>query len=166
MKIKGIIDEDFINYKKPSMVIMCSTCSFKCDKECGEQVCQNSALATSPDIQIDNFSIVDRYLKNPITKTIVFSGLEPFDSFEDMYSIVYALRQRNCTDDVVIYTGYDRDEISTMKRADGFFYIDSLILLRPIIVKYGRYKPNQKMKYDEVLGVNLASDNQYAVRYE
>ena len=166
MLTKGIIDEDFINYKKPSMVIMCSTCSFKCDKECGEQVCQNSALATAPDIQIDNFSIVDRYLKNPITKAIVFSGLEPFDSFEDMYSIVYALRQRNCTDDVVIYTGYDRDEISTMKRADGFFYIDSLILLRPIIVKYGRYKPNQKMKYDEVLGVNLASDNQYAVRYE
>lgn len=166
MLIKGIIDEDFINYKKPSMVIMCPTCSFKCDKECGEQVCQNSALATSPDIQIDNFSIVDRYLKNPITKAIVFSGLEPFDSFEDMYSIVYALRQRNCTDDIVIYTGYDRDEISTMKRADGFFYIDSLILLRPIIVKYGRYKPNQKMKYDEVLGVNLASDNQYAVRYE
>ena len=166
MIIKGIIDEDFINYKKPSMVIMCPTCSFKCDKECGEQVCQNSALATSPDIQIDNFSIVDRYLKNPITKAIVFSGLEPFDSFEDMYSIVYALRQRNCTDDVVIYTGYDRDEISTMKRADGFFYIDSLILLRPIIVKYGRYKPNQKMKYDEVLGVNLASDNQYAIRYE
>ena len=166
MLTKGIIDEDFINYKKPSMVIMCPTCSFKCDKECGEQVCQNSALATSPDIQIDNFSIVDRYLKNPITKAIVFSGLEPFDSFEDMYSIVYALRQRNCTDDVVIYTGYDRDEISTMKRADGFFYIDSLILLRPIIVKYGRYKPNQKMKYDEVLGVNLASDNQYAVKYE
>ena len=166
MLTKGIIDEDFINYKKPSMVIMCSTCSFKCDKECGEQVCQNSALATAPDIQIDNFSIVDRYLKNPITKAIVFSGLEPFDSFEDMYSIIYALRQQNCTDDVVIYTGYDRDEISTMKRADGFFYIDSLILLRPIIVKYGRYKPNQKMKYDEVLGVNLASDNQYAVRYE
>ena len=166
MIIKGIIDEDFINYKKPSMIIMCPTCSFKCDKECGEQVCQNSALATSPDIQIDNFSIVDRYLKNPITKAIVFSGLEPFDSFEDMYSIVYALRQRNCTDDVVIYTGYDRDEISTMKRADGFFYIDSLILLRPIIVKYGRYKPNQKMKYDKILGVNLASDNQYAIRYE
>ena len=140
MLTKGIIDEDFINYKKPSMVIMCPTCSFKCDKECGEQVCQNSALATSPDIQIDNFSIVDRYLKNPITKAIVFSGLEPFDSFEDMHSIIYALRQQNCTDDVVIYTGYDRDEISTMKRADGFFYIDSLILLRPIIVKYGRYK--------------------------
>ena len=166
MKIKGIIDEDFINYKKPSMVIMCPSCTFKCDKENGAQVCQNSTLATAPDIQVENYDILERYLKNPITKAIVFSGLEPFDSFEEIYSLIYSLRQRNCTDDVVIYTGYDRDEISTMKRADGFFYIDSLILLRPIIVKYGRYKPNQKMKYDKVLGVNLASDNQFAIRYE
>lgn len=165
MLTKGIIDEDFINYKKPSMVIMCPTCSFKCDKECGEQVCQNSALATSPDIQIDNFSIVDRYLKNPITKAIVFSGLEPFDSFEDMYSIIYALRQQNCTDDVVIYTGYNLNEISAMKRADGFRRIDSLTLLSPLVVKYGRYKPNREIRYDEILGVNLASDNQFAIRY-
>ena len=165
MLTKGIIDEDFINYKKPSMVIMCPTCSFKCDKECGEQVCQNSALATSPDIQIDNFSIVDRYLKNPITKAIVFSGLEPFDSFEDMYSIIYALRQRNCTDDVVIYTGYNLNEISAMKRTDGVCCIDSLVLLRPLVVKYGRYKPDRKIQYNEILGVNLASDNQFAIRY-
>lgn len=165
MQVKGIIDEDFVNYKKPSMVIMCPTCSFKCDKECGEQVCQNSALATSPDIQIDNFSIVDRYLKNPITKAIVFSGLEPFDSFEDMYSIIYALRQRNCTDDVVIYTGYNLNEISAMKRADGVCCIDSLVLLRPLVVKYGRYKPDREIRYDEILGVNLASDNQFAIRY-
>lgn len=166
MKIKGIIDEDFINYKKPSMVIMCPSCTFKCDKENGAQVCQNSTLAAAPDIEVKNYDIIERYLKNPITKAIVFSGLEPFDSFEEIYSLIYSLRQWNCTDDVVIYTGYDRDEISTMKRADGFFYIDSLILLRPIIVKYGRYKPNQKMKYDKILGVNLASDNQFAIRYE
>ena len=33
-----------------------------------------------------------------------------------------------------------------------------------IIIKFGRYIPNQKPHYDEVLGVNLASDNQYAER--
>jgi hypothetical protein len=33
-----------------------------------------------------------------------------------------------------------------------------------IIIKYGRYIPNQTPHYDEVLGVYLASDNQYAVR--
>ena len=41
MLVKGIIDEDFINYKKPSMYIASSKCSFKCDKECGRAVCQN-----------------------------------------------------------------------------------------------------------------------------
>ena len=44
MIVKGIIDEDFINYKKPSMVIEFPYCSFKCDKECGQPVCQNSSL--------------------------------------------------------------------------------------------------------------------------
>ena len=33
-----------------------------------------------------------------------------------------------------------------------------------IIIKYGRYIPDQEPHYDEVLGVNLASDNQYAER--
>ena len=32
MIIKGLIDEDFINYKKPSMVIEFPYCNFKCDK--------------------------------------------------------------------------------------------------------------------------------------
>ena len=34
-----------------------------------------------------------------------------------------------------------------------------------IIVKYGRYVPNQKPHYDELLGILLASDNQYAKGY-
>ena len=39
MLIKGIIDEDFLNYKKPSMVIAFPHCSFKCEKELGKKVC-------------------------------------------------------------------------------------------------------------------------------
>ena len=41
MILKGLIDEDFVNYKKPAMVLEFPYCSFKCDKECGRQVCQN-----------------------------------------------------------------------------------------------------------------------------
>ncbi len=52
MVIKGIIDEDLINYKKPCMVIEMPFCNFKCDKECGLQVCQNSTLAKSQNINI------------------------------------------------------------------------------------------------------------------
>ena len=31
-----------------------------------------------------------------------------------------------------------------------------------IIIKFGRYIPNQEKHYDDVLGIELASDNQYA----
>lgn len=31
-------------------------------------------------------------------------------------------------------------------------------------LKFGRYIPNQTPHYDSILGVNLASDNQYAER--
>lgn len=161
MIIKNVVDEDFINYKLPSMVIMFPSCTFKCDKECGRQVCQNSALASSASIEIDLASVVDRYMLNPISKAIVFSGLEPFDSFDDLLHLAVAFRLAGCFDDIVIYTGYTEYEI------DRLGYIDMLKpLAAPFVVKYGRFIPDQVTHYDDVLGVNLASDNQYAVRYE
>ena len=89
MLIKGIIDEDFINYKKPCMVIEFPYCSFKCDKECGKQVCQNGALANSPNINIERMNLINRYLKNDITQSIVMQGLEPFDSWDDLISFIF-----------------------------------------------------------------------------
>lgn len=154
MKILGIIDEDFVNYKKPSMVIEFPYCSFKCDKECGRPVCQNSALANEPIIEIDAKKIVERYLQNPITEAIVFQGLEPFDSCEDMYDLIVEIRRRT-NDDIVIYTGYDYREI--------YHYTDKLgHIFQNIIIKYGRYIPDVEPHFDLILGVNLASDNQYA----
>ena len=35
-----------------------------------------------------------------------------------------------------------------------------------VIVKFGRFRPNQEKHYDEVLGVYLISDNQYAKEYQ
>ena len=40
--------------------------------------------------------------------------------------------------------------------------IEDLLKFSNIIIKFGRYIPGQKPHYDEILGVNLASDNQYA----
>lgn len=156
MKIKGLIDEDFVNYKKPCMVIEFPKCSFKCDKECGMQVCQNSALTSTPDITIDIEKIVQRYINNPITKAIVMQGLEPFDSWDDLLICINFLRKET-NDDIVIYTGYTKDEC--------VFWTTFLKgLYDNIVIKYGRYIPNKKSHFDEVLGVNLASDNQYAER--
>lgn len=154
MKIKGIIFEDFINYKKPSMVIEFPYCNFKCDKECGQQVCQNSDLVNSPNEDISIIRIVKTYMENNITNAIVFQGLEPFDSKHDLYQLIKVFREYT-KDDIVIYTGYTEEEldyeIQVLKK-----------LFKNIIIKFGRFIPNQPSYYDETLGVFLASSNQYA----
>lgn len=162
MIVKGIIDEDFVNYKKPSMVIMCPTCSFKCDKECGEQVCQNSALATSPDIEIEIDDLINRYLKNAITHAVVFSGLEPFDDIHNVLHFIDDLRSKyHNHDDVIIYTGYTKEEINE-KFHDEYYMLSFLGTNGSIYIKYGRFIPNKPKRYSNVLGVTLSSDNQYA----
>lgn len=154
MKVKTIIDEDFINYKKASMYIAFPNCSFKC----GKDLCQNSPLAKQECVDIEYESIVKRYMDNPYTNAIVFAGLEPFDDFHDVELLIHHFRNKT-EDDIIIYTGYNKDEceywIGMFKVFWGF---------TNIIIKFGRYIPNQKPHYDEVLGVNLASDNQYAER--
>lgn len=174
MFVKGIIDEDFVNYKKPSMVIEFPKCDFKCDKECGQIICQNRLLVFEPNIEIPYEKIIDRYLENPITEALVFQGLEPFDSLKDLLDIIFALRGGvGCKDDIVIYTGYTKEEVElfTYDKAypilkDTSKIIPMLKQVGNIIIKYGRYIPNQTPHYDEVLGVYLASDNQYAERLE
>ena len=156
MKIKGMTDEDFVNYKVPSMFIATAQCSFKCDRECGRSVCQNSPLAKQKSIDVDSAALCHRYMRNKITKAVVFGGLEPFDQFEDIWFIILYLRASFCNDDVVIYTGYNKEEI-----------IDKIAVLSQypnIVIKYGRFIPDQQPHFDPVLGVNLASDNQYAER--
>ena len=155
MKIKGLIDEDFVNYKEPAMYIAFPSCTFKCERECGQKMCQNSSLVKSPDIEMSAEALVQRYINNPITHAVVCAGLEPFDSWKDLKKIVSIFRQKT-NDDIVIYTGYTEDEINNQ--------LAYLRAYRNIIIKFGRFIPNHDPHYDYVLGANLASDNQYARR--
>ena len=149
MKIKGLISEDFVNYKKPAMTIMFPCCNFKC----GTEYCQNSPLAKVKNIELDISVIVIRYLNSPISESVIMQGLEPFDSWNDLIDFVDCLR-RSSNDDIVIYTGYNKEEIADK--------IPLLSRYKNIIIKYGRYIPNQEKHYDEILGVYLASNNQFA----
>lgn len=153
MLVKTIIDEDFNDYKKPSMFIASARCTMKC----GEELCQNSPWLKQPDIDMNFRRLIERYLDNNLTNAIVFGGLDPIDTFSDLWYFLAILRNSyKCNDDVVIYTGYTKCEIT-----------DKVKILKEfpnIIIKYGRYIPNQQPHYDEVLGVYLASDNQYAER--
>lgn len=149
MLIKGIIVEDFVNYKLPSMTIEFPYCTFKC----GREFCQNSAIVEESNIEISEKRICEMYINNPITEAVVFQGMEPFDSPDELLELVKALREKT-NDPIVIYSGYNKDEIVD--------WIKALKKYKNIIIKFGRYIPNQTFVYDEILGVTLASDNQYA----
>lgn len=149
MKIKGLITEDFVNYKKVSMTIMFPHCTFKC----GAEHCQNSPLAKSKTYDIDIDETIEKYLNNPITEAVVMQGLEPMDSWSDLLLFIEKFREKS-QDDIVIYTGYYKEEITDK--------INILKQHKNIIMKFGRFIPNQEKHYDGVLGVYLASDNQNA----
>ena len=135
------------------MFLIFPYCSFKCDKENGSCICQNSSLINRPNIDVDIDKIIDNYMSNNISKSIVCGGLEPLDSWEELKTFVVNLRYRT-NDPLIIYTGYNKDEI-----VDKIAWLQ---LYENIIVKFGRYIPNQEAHYDKVLGIYLASDNQYA----
>ena len=72
--------------------------------------------------------------------------------FLGIYSIY--ISRVSITDDFVIYTGYTRDELKS--KLKPLYKVPG-----HLIIKWGRYRPNQEPHYDPVLGVKLASDNQY-----
>lgn len=159
MRIKTFVDEDFVNYKKPAMFIGACSCSGKCWKELGLEpsMCQNNSLMDTETINIGERKLIERYLDNNITSAIVFGGLEPMDQFGELLFFIRVLRWNyKCNDDVVIYTGYYPYEIEDK--------ISALEEFQNIIVKYGRFYPNRDPHFDEVLGVSLASPNQFAQR--
>lgn len=155
MKLVGIIDEDFVNYKKVSMTLEFPYCSFKCDKDANCNVCQNSLLSEYEIIDIDANKIINYYKNDPITESIVCQGLEPFDSWNELYEFIKLFREAY-DDDIVIYTGYTEEEVKK------FGYIFNLLKFKNIIIKFGRFVPNDKKRFDDILGVTLASSNQYA----
>lgn len=155
MILKGIIDEDFINYKEASMVLEFPKCSFKCDKDCGREVCQNSSLAKEKDIEVDAEKLIKRYLDNFITSAIIMQGLEPFDSYDELKEFIDLLRNKyKCNDTIIIYSGYDEIEIEEK--------VDELKSYKNIIIKFGRFVPDRNSVKDRILGIELSSDNQYA----
>ncbi len=159
MIVRTIVDEDFVQYKEPCMYIATAFCNGKCCKEAGIplSVCLNDAWRSTATIAMVDEGIIERYLSNSITTTICFAGLEPFEQFDQVYNFIEKLRKDyNCNDTVLIYTGYNKEEIAER--------IEKLKDFDNIIIKFGRFVPDNPGRFDDVLGVHLASDNQYAER--
>ena len=158
MKLLDVVDYDVVNYKKPSMFLIFPNCSLKCDRECGKEVCQNNKLLKMPKIDISADDISVKYKSFRLTKSIVCGGMEPFDSEDDLKSLLVSIRyQHFIDDDIVIYTGYTEDEVHEM--------FPWVFRFKNIIIKFGRFIPDTPSRYDEILGVTLASSNQYAKEF-
>ena len=87
----------------------------------------------------------------------MLGGFEPFwkNTWDETLAFLKKFRE-STQDDIVIYTGYREGEIDEQ--------IEQLRPLGNVIVKFGRYRPGEKPHRDEVLGVELANDEQHAVR--
>ena len=96
------------------------------------------------------------YSQNPITEAVVFGGLEPLDQIDEVLEVIEYFRKMGDNSPFVIYTGYYPTEIENE--------LNRLKTYCNIIVKFGRYIPNRPKRYDEVLGIDLVSDNQYAIK--
>lgn len=158
MRLKGVVMEDFVNYSKPSLFLISSICDWKCCKEANIDIsiCQNNSLISQPTQNISDEAIYKAYINNPITKAIVIGGLEPMLQINEVVNLIDLFRKNGCKDDFVIYTGYYPTEIQNE--------LNRLKVYDNIIVKFGRYVPNRPNRYDDILGITLVSDNQFAER--
>lgn len=168
MHVLDIVDEDFVNYKLPTMTIAMPYCDFKCDKMANREVCHNHHLAQLPILNVHTSTIIARYLNNPITKGITFQGLEPFyidrsqgkDSYTEIMNFIKVIRsQYSCKDPIIIFTGFTEEECNQQGLLGPLLNNQTL---NNIIIKFGRYIPDQESHLDLLLGITLSSDNQYA----
>lgn len=149
MKITNIVDYDIVNYKLPSMFLGTSKCNMKCG-----DACQNKHLL-GKGYWASNEDLIDIYKENPLTKAVVIGGLEPLDTFDQVLNFIVEFR-KTTDDDIVIYTGYREDQVQ--------IEVGLLATQKNIIIKFGGYRENSESRFDDVLGVELASNNQYARR--
>lgn len=163
MKISNIVESN-IDYKKNSLLIANATCSGKCWKEIGmdSSICQNSDLEKHYTDMTDKeiISFVDRYVSDGYVEAVVFGGLEPLELSSDIETIKKVINfvdglKKNI--DIVIYTGFYKKEIS-----EDFIEFMKKYKSGRAIIKYGRYIPDEPSVFDSILGVTLASYNQYS----
>ena len=149
MELISIVDNDELLYKKKSLVLNFPTC----DMKCGKKRCCNAFMLEQEPQSFKISEVIDAYMSNEQTKAIVCSGLEPFDSWHDLQSFIMNIRYYT-PDDIVIYTGYSEEELKDK--------IPWISVYENIIIKFNRHIAKQSPHYDELLGVNLSSSNQYA----
>ena len=152
IKIKGIIPDIFNDAPFIGTLLVANSCNLQCKD------CLNEHLKKEkPNLMtVDNiFKEVSKY---PLTQGIIFGGLEWSEQPEDLIELVKYFTLKNYK--IIIYTGLTKDKFN--ERCQNLFFID---FKNDFYIKYGKY--NNSLKTDENIhfGINLASKNQYIVKY-
>jgi pyruvate-formate lyase-activating enzyme len=137
------------------MLIATHSCDYKCliEKNLPLDVCQNSHLSMCETKSEEIELLIKRFNDNKLSDCIIFAGLEPMLQFKEILNFIKEFRKKN-NEDVIIYTGYYENEV-----------LDKLNILsnyKNIIVKFGRYDASLSSIFDNILNVELISNNQYA----
>ena len=150
---------DLVNYVYPTFLIASGvTCTFKCERECGKKVCQNHPLLKEEVIHYSIPNAIWRYDRQSLSNSITFQGLEPLDNMVQLVWFLIEFR-KNHDDDVIIWTGYTEDE------CEAFINLLKELKITNVIIKFGRYVPDKEPHMDELLGVQLSNEEQYAKRF-
>lgn len=155
-----MIDEcDLVNYKDPTFTVaMGITCTFKCDRENGTQLCQNYPLTKELVIHYSISKTIGRYKRQSFAKSLTLQGLEPLDNMTQLIWLLIKFREET-NDKIIIWTGYTEEECSS------FIALLNELDIHNVIIKFGRFRPNQESHMDELLGVKLVNPEQYAKEF-
>lgn len=148
-------------YKKIGLLVPIGiSCTWKC-KNC---INRQHTFKNSNKYHISEYEIgeiIKIYKKNILVESLILAGLEPFDNPHDLRRLIGVFRD-SISDDIIIYTGYDNDDIDTNKELK--MLLQEILKYDNILVKFGRYIEGKDKIYDNVLGIELASDNQWTFR--
>lgn len=159
LDVFNINECDFVNYKEPTFIIYSGiSCTFKCNTDSKINFCQNYDLLNQKVVNYGIKECIKKYASQNFVHTITFQGLEPLDNLKQLLWFIYYFRQAY-KDKIIIWTGYTKEECE-----DLIYLIKEKMSWNNIIIKFGRFVPNKESHYDEVLGIKLASPNQYAER--
>lgn len=149
--------EVFQDYKKSALLLCTCFCDWKCCTESNHDktMCQNSKLENSPNKEIPFNRILEMVERNSVIDAVIFGGLEPLIQINQVIQCIEYLRKHGVTKDILIYTGYYLEEIDEP--------VINRLSESNVILKCGRYIPDRPPKFDDVLGITLASDNQYSI---
>ena len=127
LRIAGVYRESIVDGPGIRFTIFCQGCPHHCEG------CHNPDthdFKGGYDCSIDK--IVKEIEKNPLLSGVTFSGGDPVSQAEGFYNLAVALREKNNSINIMMYTGYTYEEMLELSCEDP--YVGKLLELTDILV--------------------------------